>query len=85
MRRDSPNAVSYDRLVEQEQCIFFKLAFFLRHFAFGRCKGMSFVDSTVIPVCHNLRRYANKVFKGELPMARGQWDGATDSSFTCCG
>ena len=22
------------------------------------------VDSTMIPVCHNLRRYANKVFKG---------------------
>lgn len=22
------------------------------------------VDSTMIPVCHSLRRYANKVFKG---------------------
>ena len=31
---------------------------------FGRCTGIIFVDSTMIPVCHNLRRYANKVFKG---------------------
>ena len=36
----------------------------------GVCSSMCstaetvFVDSTMIPVCHNLRRYANKVFKG---------------------
>ena len=24
---------------------------------------ITFVDSTMIPVCHNIRRYANKVFK----------------------
>lgn len=64
MRRDFPNAVSYNRLVELEQRVFFKLVFFLRLFAFGRCTGISLVDSTMIPVCHNLRRYANKVFKG---------------------
>lgn len=59
-----PKAVSYNRFVELEQRVFFKLVFFLKLFAFGRCTGISFVDSTMIPVCHNLRRYVNKVFKG---------------------
>ena len=49
--------------VELEQRVFFKLTFFLKLFAFGRCTGISFVDSTMIPVCHNLRRYVKQVFK----------------------
>ena len=85
MKPDFPNAVSYNRFVELEQRVFLKLVFFLKLFAFGRCTGISFVDSTMIPVCHNLRRYANKVFKGGgPPMAKTQWDGVTDSSFICC-
>ncbi|MBQ8867413.1 MAG: hypothetical protein IJ013_06805, partial [Bacteroidaceae bacterium] len=39
--------------------------------AFGRCSGISFVDSTMIPVCHNLRRYTNKVFKGLATDGKG--------------
>lgn len=31
--------------------------------AFGKCPGISFVDGTMIPVRHNLRRHFNKVFK----------------------
>lgn len=84
MKPDFPNAVSYNRFVELEQRVFFKLVFFLKLFAFGRCTGIGFVDSIMIPVCHNLRRYANKVFKGGAPMAKAQWDGVTDSSFICC-
>ena len=59
-----PDAVSYNRFVELESRVFFPLMFFLNLRAFGRCTGITFVDSTMIPVCHNLRRYANKVFKG---------------------
>ena len=36
--------------------VFFQLMFFLNLGAFGRCTGITFVDSTMIPVCHNLRR-----------------------------
>ena len=39
--------------------------------AFGRCIGITFVDSTIILVCHNLRRYANKVFKGIATDGKG--------------
>ena len=44
---------------------------FMRLRAFGRCSGISFVDSTMIPVCHNMRRYANKVFKGLAADGKG--------------
>ena len=45
--------------------------FFLNLRAFGRCTGITFVDSTMIPICHNLRRYANKVFKGIATNGKG--------------
>lgn len=51
LKRDIPCAVSYNRFVELEHRAFFKLVFFLRLFAFGRCTGINFVDSTMIPVC----------------------------------
>lgn len=71
LRQEFPNAMSYNRFVELEQRVFFKLVFFLRLFAFGRCTGVSFVDSTMIPVCNNLRRYVNKVFKGLAKDGKG--------------
>ena len=39
--------------------------------SFRRCTGITFVDSTMIPVCHNLRRYANKVFAGLATDGKG--------------
>ena len=66
-----PHAVSYNRFVELESRVFFQLMFFLNLKAFGRCTGITFVDSTMIPVCHNLRRYSNKVFKGFAKDGKG--------------
>lgn len=66
-----PTAVSYNRFVELESRVFFPLMSFLNLSAFGRCTGITFVDSTMIPVCHNLRRYANKVFKGIATDGKG--------------
>jgi hypothetical protein len=37
---------------------------FLQLFCFGECTGISFVDSTCVPVCHNKRIHNNKVFNG---------------------
>ena len=36
---------------------------FLQICCFGRCTGISFIDSTCIPVCHNKRICRNKVFR----------------------
>lgn len=41
MKCDFPNAASYNKFVELEQRIFFKLVFFLKLFTFGRCTGES--------------------------------------------
>ena len=71
MKSYFPKAVSYNRFVELESRVFFQLLFFLNLGAFGRCTGITFVDSTMIPVCHNLRRYANKVFKGIATDGKG--------------
>lgn len=64
-------AVSYNRFVELESRVFFQMMFFLNLSASGHCSGISFVDSTMIPVCHNLRRYTNKVFKGLATDGKG--------------
>lgn len=66
-----PTAVSYNRFVELMPRVFFHLILFMKTIAFGKCSGISFVDSTMIPVCHNLRRYANKVFKGMATNGKG--------------
>ena len=71
LRSYFPDAVSYNRFVELESRVFFPMMFFLNLSAFGKCSGISFVDSTMIPVCHNLRRYANKVFKGLATDGKG--------------
>ncbi|MDO5526338.1 MAG: transposase [Prevotella sp.] len=68
---DFPTAVSYNR-------VFFQLMFFLNLQVFGRCTGITFVDSTVIPICHNLRRYAN--LRASPPMEKERWDGAMASN-----
>lgn len=71
LKSDFPEAVSYNRFVELESRVFFKLVFFLNMKAFGECTGISFVDSTMIPVCNNLRRYTNKVFDGYATDGKG--------------
>lgn len=71
MKSYFPKAVSYNRFVELESRVFFQLMFFLNLGAFGMCTGITFVDSTMISVCHNLRRYANKVFKGLATDGKG--------------
>ena len=39
--------------------------------AFGKCTGITFIDSTMIPVCHNVRRHFNKVFAGLAKSGKG--------------
>ena len=71
LRRDFPTAVSYNRFVELMPRVFFKMMLFMKLYAFGKCTGITFVDSTMIPVCHNVRRYFNKVFAGFAKNGKG--------------
>ena len=71
LRQDFPDAVSYNRFVELMPRVFFKMMLFMKLYAFGKCTGITFVDSTMIPVCHNVRRYYNKVFAGLAKDGKG--------------
>jgi hypothetical protein len=59
-----PTAVSYNRFVELESRVSIQMMLFLQLCCFGECSGISFIDSTCVPVCHNKRINRNKVFKG---------------------
>ncbi|EGQ17657.1 ISPg3 transposase [Prevotella dentalis DSM 3688] len=85
MCQDLLDAVSYNRFVELMPRVFCRLMLFMKLFAFGRCSGISYVDSTMIPICHNVRRYYNKVFAGlaKNGKERVRWDGVMASSCTC--
>ncbi len=56
-----PNLVSYNRFVAlmPEALLALSLYLYLR---FGICDGISFVDSTVLRVCHNKRISSHRVF-----------------------
>ena len=62
LRGEFPDLVSYGRFVELQSKIVLPLAAFL-HTRFCQCTGISFIDSTPIKVCHNLRIKSNKVFR----------------------
>lgn len=63
MRHLIPEQLSYNRFVEVESKVSVQMMLFLQLFCFGECTGISFVDSTCVPVCHNKRIRNNKVFK----------------------
>ena len=50
--------------MEIEHRVFVSLMFFINTVCFGKCSGITFVDSTKISVCHNKRIKRNKVFDG---------------------
>jgi hypothetical protein len=64
LKNDFPGLVSYNRFVElsHRNAIVFML--FIQHSCMGKCTGISFIDSTILRVCHHKRIKRNKVFKG---------------------
>lgn len=57
-----PKLVSYSRFIEYVPSILVPLCAYL-HSLFGKCSGISFLDSTKIAVCDNHRIKQHKVFK----------------------
>ncbi|MEZ4880336.1 MAG: IS982 family transposase [Chitinophagales bacterium] len=58
-----PKVVSYNRFIELSHRSALAFMFFLHYSCRGECTGISFIDSTVLRVCHNKRIKRNKVFK----------------------
>lgn len=63
MRREFPQLVSYNRFVELMGRVLAPLVAYFSHCK-GHCRGVSFVDSTPLAVCHNRRIPRHKVFDG---------------------
>lgn len=63
LKKDFPKSLSYNRFVAIEHKVFIPMMLFLNLVCFGKCTGITFVDSTKIAVCHNKRIFNHKVFK----------------------
>ena len=59
-----PDLVSYNRFIELSHRVAVPFMLFLHYKCKGECTGISFIDSTILRVCHNKRIKRNKVFKG---------------------
>lgn len=63
-KQDFPTAVSYSRFITLMPRVLFPLLAFLLLTRLGRCTGVSFIDTTVLRVCHTRRILSHKVFAG---------------------
>jgi len=64
LRSDFPGLVSYNRFIELSHRNAIAFMLFLHFCCRGECTGISFIDSTVLRVCHNKRIRRNRTFKG---------------------
>lgn len=71
MRSDFPKTVSYNRFVELQKKAILPMVLFLKTNCLAECSGISFLDSTVIKVCHYKREHQNKVFAGIAEKGKG--------------
>ena len=61
-RKDFPDLVSYNRFVEIMKFALVPLILYTIKARFGKCSGISFVDSTTLKVCDNHRIHNHRVF-----------------------
>lgn len=61
-KQDFPTLVSYNRFVEIMKFAFVPLILYTIKARFGKCSGISFVDSTPLKVCDNHRIHNHRVF-----------------------
>jgi hypothetical protein len=70
LRADFPTLVGYARFVQLMPRVLGLLCAYLFSL-FGRCSGISFIDSTFLAVCDNHRIHQHKVFAGLATRGRG--------------
>ena len=61
-RKDYPDIVSYNRFVEIMKFALVPLILYTIKARFGKCSGISFIDSTPLKVCDNHRIHNHRVF-----------------------
>ncbi|MGA8165133.1 MAG: transposase [Waddliaceae bacterium] len=63
LKKYFPKLPGYSRIVQRTTSALFPIFCFLQAIL-GACTGISFIDSTLLTVCHNRRISSHKVFKG---------------------
>ena len=69
-RKDFPDLVSYNRFVEIMKFALVPLILYTIKARFGKCSGISFVDSTPLKVCNNHRIHSHRVFSEYAKMGK---------------
>ena len=64
LSKDFPNALSYERFVEVMASVGLLMIAYVNVWKPGELTGYYFIDSTKLPVCHNLRIHSHRVFDG---------------------
>ena len=70
LRGEFPNLVTYERFVILMPSVFGPLSAYLKSL-YGRCSGISFIDSTALEVCDPHRIHNHKVFEGVAERGKG--------------
>lgn len=74
LRSEFRNLVSYSRFIALLPSVLGPLSAYLRTL-FGRCTGISFIDSTTLSVCDNHRIHCHRVLRAWQSVERVRWDG----------
>ncbi len=59
-----PDLISYERFNARQERILLPLMLFLKYRGLGKSRGINYIDSTLLKVCHIKREKQHKVFKG---------------------
>lgn len=70
LQAEFPNLVTYERFVALMPSAFGPLSAYLKSL-YGKCSGISFLDSTALAVCDNHRIHNHKVFEGVAERGKG--------------
>lgn len=59
-----PDLVSYERFNARQERVLLPLMLYLKYRGLGKSRGINYIDSTLLRVCHIKREKQHKVFKG---------------------
>ena len=59
-----PSLISYERFNARQDRILLPLMLYLKYRGLGKSRGINYIDSTLLRVCHSKREKQHRVFKG---------------------
>ena len=84
LKDEFPNLLSYTRFVERMPRVAVLLLLFLKLALMGECTGITFIDSTRIPVCETSASILIVYSRAMLIKGKVRWDGTLVLNCICC-